>query len=399
MKRILHVSGTYKGDGSTYSTLLLHKHLKNKGYSSFIAYLSQGNNRDVYYLNENILSKIKFFILNKINSLLTYYFKRDKNFAFFNNFIDSGLEEIIKKTNPDIIHFHWMPRTINLEKIFNLKQKIIWTIRDFWAFTGGCNVPMNCNKFKNQCFNCIHLKGNFKKDLSYYNFLNKKKNYEKIKNTTLVFPCTDFQKLKNKTILKIFKKSTIIPNAINNKKIILNKIKLKNNNNFTILFGAQNLDQKWKGTDIVIKLIKKFSHENVNFIIFGKTKKFLDFFRNEKKVKYLGYINSEIKMQKTFLNSDLFIFPSYYESFGKLIIESLANGIPVIANKAYGAKDIISHKYDGYLVENHSLSDYVRGINYFKNKKKSVWKDCVSKSQKYKIDVIGKMYSNVYEKL
>ena len=33
--------------------------------------------------------------------------------------------------------------------------------------------------------------------------------------------CTDFQKLKNKTILKIFKKSTIIPNAINNKKIIL----------------------------------------------------------------------------------------------------------------------------------------------------------------------------------
>ena len=88
-----------KGDGSTYSTLLLHKHLKNKGYNSFIAYLSQSNNRDVYHLNENILSKIKFFILNKINSLLIYYFKKDKNFAFFNNFMNSGLEEIIKKTN------------------------------------------------------------------------------------------------------------------------------------------------------------------------------------------------------------------------------------------------------------------------------------------------------------
>ena len=104
-------------------------------------------------------------------------------------------------------------------------------------------------------------------------------------------------------------------------------------------------------------------------------------------------------MQKTFINSDLFIFPSYYESFGKLIIESLASGIPVIANNAYGAKDIITHKYDGYLVKNHNLSDYVKGINYFKNKKKSVWKNCVSKSQKYKIDIVGKMYSNVYEKL
>lgn len=399
MKRILHVSGTYKGDGSTFSTLLLHKHLKNMGYASFVAYLSPGNNRDVYYLNENILSKIKFFILNKINSLLIYFFKKDENFAFFNNFIDSGLEKLIKKINPDIIHFHWMPRTINLEKVFNLKQKIVWTIRDFWAFTGGCNVPVNCDKFKNHCFNCAHLKGNFEKDLSYYNFLNKKKNYKKFKNTTLIFPCTDFKKLKNKSILKIFKKSRIIPNAIDDKKIILKKIKSKNKNNFTILFGAQNLDQKWKGTDVVIKLIKRFSHEDVNFIIFGKTKKFLNFFENEKKVKYLGYVDSEIKMKKIFINSDLFIFPSYYESFGKLIIESLANGIPVIANNTYGAKDIISHKYDGYLVENHNLSDYVRGINYFKNKKKSVWKNCVSKSQKYKIDIIGKMYSDVYEKL
>lgn len=400
MKHILHVSGTYKGDGSTISALMLHKYLNNNGYVSSIAYLSPGNGKDIYYLNDDNFSKIKFFFLSKLNSLLVRFFKKNQSFAFFNNFIDSGLEKIINKTNPDIIHFHWMPRTINLEKILNLNQKIIWTIRDFWAFTGGCNVPVSCNKFKKQCYNCTHLAGNFDKDLSYYNFLNKKRIYKKIKDTTLVFPCSDFKKMQKNSILKIFKKSEIIPNAIKYNKIKFNKINTNKKNNFTILFGAQNLDQEWKGTNIMIKLIEKFANQNINFVIFGKTKKYLDLFKNKSKVKYLGYISSEIKMRKVFTDSNLFIFPSYYESFGKLIVESLSNGVPVVANKAFGAKDIISHKSDGFLVENQKFSDYVKGINYFKNKKrKLIWKRCMNKSQKYKIEIIGKRYSNIYQKL
>jgi len=399
MKHILHVSGTFKDDGSTYSTLQLHKYLNKNGYISSIAYLSPNNNGNIYHLNNSIKSKIKFFFLNKFNSLLIRIFKKDHNFAFFNNFIESGLEEIIDKINPDIIHFHWMPRTININKISILKKKLIWTIRDFWAFTGGCNVPVNCSKFKTQCFNCPHLVGNYKKDLSYYNFLNKKKLYKQIKDMTITFPCSDFKQLQQKSILKVFKKSKIIPNAIDDvkSKYIQKKTSKKF---FTILFGAQNLDQTWKGTDIIIQLIKKMENQNIKFIIFGKTEKFLKQFADYKNVNYIGYIRSRKKLRKIFSNSDLFIFPSYYESFGKLIIESLSCGIPVIANNAFGAKDIISHKNDGFLVKNQNLNDYIKGIEFFKNSnKKIIEKNCTHKSQKYTIDLIGKKYSEIYEKL
>ena len=83
MKHILHVSGTFKDDGSTYSTLQLHKYLNKNGYISSIAYLSPNNNGNIYHLNNSIKSKIKFFFLNKFNSLLIRIFKKDHNFAFF----------------------------------------------------------------------------------------------------------------------------------------------------------------------------------------------------------------------------------------------------------------------------------------------------------------------------
>ena len=121
---------------------------------------------------------------------------------------------------------------------------------------------------------------------------------------------------------------------------------------------------------------------------------------NEEICKYLNYINSKRELSKIFLKSHLFIFPSHLESFGKVIIESLACGTPVIANNKFGAKDIISHKKDGYLVNNQNLDDYINGINYFKNcNSKKIRDNCILKSQKYNIELIGNKFIQLYEKL
>ena len=176
MKRILHVTGTFKKDGSTYSTILLHKYLIKKGYKSSVVFLSDDQDNNYKNINPKIKNKIKFFFHSKFNNFIIKNLKKDKNFAFFNNSISTGVLDIINEEKPDIIHFHWMPRSIDLKEIKNIKTKIIWTIRDFWSFTGGCNVPVNCNKFLSHCNNCPNLKMNFHKDLSYFNFKEKKKN-------------------------------------------------------------------------------------------------------------------------------------------------------------------------------------------------------------------------------
>ena len=400
-KKILHITGSFTEDGTTFSTQNLHNFLLKKNIDSKIAFLSEGNNKDLINLNNGLNNKLRFFFLNKFNSIIVKIFKKNKNFAFFNNFISSGIFDIIQKTKPDIIHFHWMPRTINIKHLLKLKKlniKIIWTLRDFWAFTGGCNVPLGCNKYLNYCFNCPNLISNINKDISYFNFKEKKKNYKLLNKITLTFPCSDFKKIYKKSILNKIKNFEIIPNALD-KSFEKISVKKKDRKNFTIIFGAQNLDQEWKGTNILIKIIENLKKENINFIIFGQTEKYIDYFKTNKKVKYLGYIDSRNKLKKMFKRSNLFIFPSYYESFGKTIIESLACGVPVIANNKYGAKDIISHKKDGYLVNNQNINEYLKGIKYFKNLNFEIYHKCQDKSKMYNMDKIGKKFINLYSKL
>ena len=69
------------------------------------------------------------------------------------------------------------------------------------------------------------------------------------------------------------------------------------------------------------------------------------------------YINNQ------YLNSALYLMTSYTESFGLVLIEAMAYGIPCIAyDSAEGANDIIQNNYNGYLIKNrneHDMADAV----------------------------------------
>ena len=49
---------------------------------------------------------------------------------------------------------------------------------------------------------------------------------------------------------------------------------------------------------------------------------------------------------------DVFVFPSTTETFGLVVLEALACGVPVAARNVMGPKDILTHGVDGYLGEN-----------------------------------------------
>ncbi len=66
-------------------------------------------------------------------------------------------------------------------------------------------------------------------------------------------------------------------------------------------------------------------------------------------VIFLGLVNQE-RLPFFYSAADLCVVPSYYESFGLVLLESLACGTPVVATKVGGAESIIRQGETGYVV-------------------------------------------------
>lgn len=56
------------------------------------------------------------------------------------------------------------------------------------------------------------------------------------------------------------------------------------------------------------------------------------------------------EIQKYYAAADVFVFPSYYDSFGMVVTEAMASGLPVITNHSVGASEVLTDGVNGILV-------------------------------------------------
>jgi glycosyltransferase involved in cell wall biosynthesis len=76
---------------------------------------------------------------------------------------------------------------------------------------------------------------------------------------------------------------------------------------------------------------------------------------------FTGYLTGE-RLTEVYAGSSLFIFPSTTETFGNVVLESLACGTPVIAARAGGVKEIIQNGVTGILCTPGKREEFVKVI-------------------------------------
>lgn len=117
-----------------------------------------------------------------------------------------------------------------------------------------------------------------------------------------------------------------------------------------------------KGIDLLIKAFHKafYKNENVKLKIAGdgEERKNLEQLVQKldlcNKVSFLGQLTRE-NVKKEMMESNVFVLPSRFETFGVVFIEALASGMPVIGTRCGGPEDIIS-KDVGKLVDNEDIN-------------------------------------------
>ncbi len=78
-------------------------------------------------------------------------------------------------------------------------------------------------------------------------------------------------------------------------------------------------------------------------------------------IKFVGYRKGE-PLWRCYASADIFVFPSAFESFGLVLLEAMASGIPVVSARVGGAQDMVTEGASGYTFDVDDVEGLVRGV-------------------------------------
>jgi glycosyltransferase involved in cell wall biosynthesis len=76
---------------------------------------------------------------------------------------------------------------------------------------------------------------------------------------------------------------------------------------------------------------------------------------------FTGYLAGE-DLARAYASADFFVFPSTTDTFGNVILEAQASGIPAIVSDVGGPRDLVSHGVDGFVTKAHDTADLAEAI-------------------------------------
>jgi alpha-maltose-1-phosphate synthase len=194
--------------------------------------------------------------------------------------------------------------------------------------------------------------------------------------------------------LSEFAKESLISNGIPSKKIILTNLgfspedflpkeNYRQNGIFRIIFVGTIT--KRKGIDLIISAYRRLNLIRSELLFVGPPGDASDIIENNKEfIKYLPYVN-HTKLSEILRQSDLFVLPSYLESWGMVVLEAMACGLPVIVSDNTGSKDAVIPEC-GFVIPTGNIEILAEKILFFYNNQdvtERMGKEARKRAEKY----------------
>lgn len=189
-----------------------------------------------------------------------------------------------------------------------------------------------------------------------------------------------------KNYMRNGQKSYIIHNAVDvmdysvptdNKKDFLRKHNIKEG---SFLIGVVASIEFNKAQHVYLRAFERLAkkHHNIKTLIVGDTSfpniyylKYVRNFIDEKNLKEKVIFTGFIKEMSDLYNAiDLLVLPSFQEPFGRVLIEAMAIGKPVVATKSGGPCEVVEDGVTGFLVSPGSHSDLASAMDKIISDKK-----------------------------
>lgn len=260
------------------------------------------------------------------------------------------LIETIKDIGPSIIHLHnihgyYLNYPILFKYLSECESQIVWTLHDCWPITGHCSHfdYLGCDRWRKGCGSCpglsVYPKSVFI-DRSRSNYVLKRDSFRSVLDRLTIVPVSEW--------LGSIVKDSFLGDA---------RIKIIHNGVDTSVFNIKT--DKYPGLDPKKKTILGVAS------VWNDRKGLNDFFNlssilgHSYQVVLVGLSESQMKklpknimgIRRTesveelvvlYSNADVFVNPTYEDSFPTTNIEALACGTPVVTYRTGGSVEAVS---------------------------------------------------------
>lgn len=359
-------------------------------YDSRLVVLSSYENKDGYesfFDCTNLIGKIKFFIHKKLQqfslAIRVGSFIKLHNEAYSEHFFSYrsrnliSAKDILKKCQgftPDVIYLGWSSTLVSAKAIRDLYElthaEMVFNFVDQQHLSGGCHYPVECEGYVTSCSCCpVFESGNKVAELQLKEAVRYLSDMPKIVSST-----ASDRKLINKSPLfnnaRFLPSSVVVPTVTTYSKEESRTRFNIDENEFVIMFGAQNINTLRKGIYYTIEGVNKIAHKygDICLLILGESdncKVILERLDSRIHVVTPGFIKRD-DLFKAYCASDCYLSTTIADSGPMMVNYSIALGCPVVSFNIGIAQDLIIHKETGYIAEYKNIDSVADGLEYIK---------------------------------
>ena len=256
--------------------------------------------------------------------------------------------------NPDILWLHNIHGYyINYELLFNWiksrpQMQVRWTLHDCWSFTGHCShfAYVNCDKWKEGCHNCPQLDQYPRSlnDASERNYLRKRDAFTNVRNLTLITPSNWLKEIVHQSFLSAYSVE-VRYNTIDTSIFKPTPSNFKREHGIQdkkMILGVASVWNERKGLNDFITLSEQLDPNKYQIVLVGLNDDQLKELK-DRNINILGLsrTNSREELVKIYSAADVFVNPTYEDTFPTVNMEAEACGARVITYDTGGCKETI----------------------------------------------------------
>lgn len=274
----------------------------------------------------------------------------------------------------DLLHFHALQtgyfNYLAIPALTKSKPAVL-TLHDMWMMTGHCSNAFSCERWKTGCGKCPHPEAfpPISRDATATEWKLKRRTVKRSGLQGVIAISKWMENQAQESFLGHLPVSCIhhgIDTRVFqplDRQTCRTALGIPPDAN-VILFGAQYLSEFRKGGDLLLKALKALPdglRRSSILLTFGEGGKSLRE-QLDMRVFELGFVSGDRLKVLAYSAADVFVSPARAESFGLVLQEAAACGVPSVGFRVGGIPDIVRHGETGILADPEDWEGLARGI-------------------------------------